>query len=154
MRSRLGAVLAVLVLTTGCGDKNSLSGSIQRIFSLEFDRVAILWQEPSLSIQYLDDVPEGTYKVVNLILDTENLTISDNSDVLDETFLDRVTLKRVTQTEAEFPVISGGLLHFDKYSTDHGKTVSGNFHIQFDNGLNLAGTFEAKVKHVSPDEVL
>lgn len=154
MRGRLGALLAVLVLGTACSDNNSLSGSIQRSFSLEFDRVEVLWQDPSLSIQYLDDVPEGTFKVVNLILDTQNLSISDNSDVLGDTFLERVTLKRVTETETEFPAILGGILHFDRYSTEEGETVSGNFHIEFENGLNLAGTFEGEVRLVSPDAEL
>jgi hypothetical protein len=154
MRSRLGAALAVLVLAAACGDKNSLSGSIQRMFSLEFDRVAILWHEPSLSIQYLDEVPDGAYKVVNLILDTEYLTIGNNSDVMGDTFRERVTLKRVTETETEFPEVTGGILHFDEYTTQRGQLMGGDFHIQFDNGLNLAGTFEARVKHVSPEEVL
>lgn len=143
--------LALLLLASACGSANELSGSIDATFALEFDRVEILRLDPALIIEFLDDRGgDVTHKVVKITIDLENLSLSNNSDIVGDVFDNRVKLERITETEQEWPPVSGGLIHFDAFDFEQGGHMKGNFHIQFENGLNLVGKFDGKLKRVSP----
>ncbi len=138
------------IVTVGCGQApNDLWGSIEASFPLDFDRTEILRQNADLIIQYLKKIPGGTQKVVKIVVETENLTIGNNSDLRDEIFATHVTLERIASTQSEFPPIEGGQLHFEKYHFEEGGRIDGDFTIVFDNGRNLLGTFDGNVKIIS-----
>jgi hypothetical protein len=143
-------VLTALLLS-GCGEEDvKLWGSIDETFSLAWDRHEIKKQGTSLLIEYVRELGDGTEeKPCKLVVETANLEIVPNSDLLAETFTDEiVTLYRVAGSGGEFPGIAGGTLHFDDYAFFQGGLISGNFTVLFENGRNLFGNFSAIVEEI------
>lgn len=137
-------VVSTAFLASCGGPPNSLEGSIEESFSLEFDRVEIRKQGLSLLIEYLRDAKATTSadKVCKIVLDTENLPLKDNSVVKGDTFLERVTISRVATTGGDFPDLRGGEIKFEKFEFKHGGHIDGEFSVVFVNGRTLHGTFD------------
>ncbi len=142
--------IIALVGLAACGKPdNDLWGSLDQSFSLEFDRVDIVKQGFDLRIEYLRDIGEGTEKVCKVVLETENMKISGDSDIEDEVFMQRVTVEREAADGIAYPEVTGGQLHFDSYSFKAGGTMDGDFTAVFKNGLNLFGNFKKRVREIS-----
>jgi hypothetical protein len=133
-----------------CGQApNDLWGSIDESFPLDFDRVEILKQNLALRIEYLKDVHGGTNKICKLTIDTDNIDISDGTELRDDVFDRHVTLERVSSTQSSWPPLDGGKLKFQDYNFEEDGHMDGEFTVVFDNGRNLSGTFDGKVKIIS-----
>jgi hypothetical protein len=149
---RLSAIGLVFAgLSIGCGGQNNeLWGSIDATLSLEFTKVDLIKQGVALRIEYIKELGEGEEVACKVVVDTANLQIVPNSDLKNEAFEKGiVTLDRTAA--GEFPPISSGLLHFDDYEFKRKGALSGGFTILFENGRNLFGDFEGKLKEIEAD---
>lgn len=146
-------VVLALSMVAGCyNPPNSLEGSIDQSFSLEFDSVKIRKQDKDLLIEYIKELAGGgTNKVCKLIINTEDMPLADDTNITGETFLDRVRIKRVANTGGDFPPASGGEVRFDSYDFQAGGYIGGEFDAVFDNGHSLLGKFEGSVQIVNED---
>jgi hypothetical protein len=101
---------ALVSLLVGCGGEgNSLRGSIDQSFSLEFDEVRIRKQGTDLLIEYLKNVGPTPAKVCKIIIQTENLTgLKSNSRIEGEQFIEYVSIQREAQTQGDFPALQSG----------------------------------------------
>lgn len=146
----LATVLSAGVLLAACGDGNSLEGSISESFSLEFDKVRIRKQNLALVVEYLHDIPGGTEKTCQVVLDTDGLNVGDNSTVKGSIFKERVQINRVG-SGGDFPPIQEGQIYFDTFRfKDKGK-VKGEFDAVLEGGRTLRGDFEGKVEEIVLD---
>ena len=150
MMVRVFCVL-MLVGLTACGEAaNDLWGSIDESFPLNFDRVDILKQNLALRIEYIKKIHGGEDKVCKVVVNTNNLNIKDNSELKGDAFADEiVTVERVAATGGDYPPITGGNLRFDVYEFKTGGKIDGDFTVNFQNGRNLFGNFDGKVKEIS-----
>lgn len=150
MKRLLLLVSFVVPALAACGQApNDLWGSIDESFPLEFDRVEILQQNLALRIEYLKEVHGGTNKICKLTVDTDNIDISKGTEMRNEVFARHVTLERVASTQSSWPPIDGGKLKFERYHFKEDGRMDGEFTVVFDNGRNLNGTFDSRVKIIS-----
>ncbi len=144
--------LALLVLTAlaACGGGNSLEGSIEESFALDFDRVRIRKQDQALLVEYLHDVAKGTEKVCQVVVDTSGLELGDDTTIEGSVFHNRVEVNRVA-SGGDFPEVEDGELHFDTYQFEDGGEMQGDFDVVFVGGRTLHGEFEGEVEEVNLD---
>jgi len=135
------ATCALLGLVSACGPGNSLGGSISQSYSLNFSTVLIEQQGTQLLIEYLENLSIGTDDVCKIVVDTSNLTIPPNSTMNDDTFLNRVTIQRVSNQGGDFPPVDRGQIHFDDFQFKAGGHISGNFQAVFHSGQDVNGDF-------------
>jgi len=148
---RTSWVLALALAPTACGDvqdiadgvpPNALWGSISESRSLEFDRVDIVIQSPLLRIEYIDEKQGGVDKVCKLIIDTAQASLQDGSELGSDDFDQWVILERLTVAGDDFPPVSDGRVHFDRYNLSASGRMVGDFWVMFDDGRNLLGRFD------------
>jgi hypothetical protein len=148
LRSSFGLVLLALA---ACGDDaNALWGSIDEVYSLDFDHVAVVEQAPSLVVEYIRDTSAGDELPCRLVVDGSAVALEDGSRIEDDIFTEIVTVTRVTADNREFPTEVGGYVEFRKYSLNVGSRVVGTFAVRFeaDNSGSriLNGNFDGKVE--------
>lgn len=80
-RLRRPGLLAGLGLLVGCGGPNSLSGSVEELFSLEVSRVEVLRNAEALQVSYYRNNGLDVDLVVRLSLATEGLDLRPGSKV-------------------------------------------------------------------------
>ena len=149
--------ISVLILTAfmaaGCGQApNDLWGSIDESFPLAFDQVEIRKQNLALIIEYIKELHGGIDKVTKIVVNTGDADIPKLKELEDEYFAnDTVTVERVAATGGDFPPVVSGEIKFDKYNFEEDGKIDGSFTVQFDNGRNLLGNFDGRVKLTSTE---
>ena len=149
MLTRCRTLLAAVLITTlaACGG-NSLAGSIDVVFDLEFDEVAIVKQNQALRVEYRRTV-DGLQEVpCKLVIDIGPNDLGPGATIDRTWFNDRVTIERVTYPGQRFPAVRyrGGELRIDSYDRNVGGTVSGAFDAFLNDGRTLYGTFIGAVE--------
>jgi len=148
---RLIAVLMAVGITA-CGAKNSLEGSIDESYSLEFDRVQIRRQNRDLLIEYLKDITGGTQKILKIVVETEDLQIDNGVSVSDDDFREFVFFDRVlSSTRDQFPPVANGEIKFNQWQFVQDGRIDGHFSVIFDTGRNMRGNFDALIDVVDTD---
>lgn len=139
-------------LATACSDKeNTLEGSISKDFSLEFDYVEINKLGCMVQIAYIKQGALGQTVPCMLLIDTDHATLGEDVWIEGNRFLDNVQVFRFDMTGSGFPAIDSGSLYFSDFGMDAGDRVRGEFEVDFDNGRDLNGTFENKLKDQNPN---
>ena len=151
--ARLSLSIVFLTALVACGGpENSLDGSIGESYDLSFDRVEIRKQGEDLIIEYIKkrEVAGGDDKNCKIVVQTENLPLGDDTSIQGDTFLERVTISRVSRTGGEFPEASSGKIEFKVFDFDDNGRIDGEFEAVLD-GRTLYGNFDAEVEEVPLD---
>ena len=140
----------VVLELSACGSApNDLWGSIDESFSLDFDRVDISKQNLDLIIAYIKVLNgDAGEKMCKVTVQTANLNIQSNSDIAEDVFMKRVTVQRVASVGGEFPLVTGGHMHFATYEFQNGGSMEGDFTVLFKTGRTLFGAFRGTVVEI------
>src|SRR5262245_45977397 len=105
--------LAFVTLAAACGEPdNTLSGSLSRDYSLEFDRVDITKHACVLTINYVRAWPalgpEAEFSTCLITLETDRLSLASGRRVAGSDFDKYVTVQRTGPSPRHFPEIAYG----------------------------------------------
>lgn len=139
------AALVMWVCLPACGEENTLTGSIDQLLSLDFEKVEISKDQSVLVVDYLKSKDGLEEIVARVTLETEGLKLKNGMSVRGDDFMSRVRLQRATRDNAQFPQIESGKLDLDEIEFKSGGNVRGEFNASFVDGKLLLGTFEGKI---------
>lgn len=146
------AMGALLLASAACSDdENKLSGSMSQVYDLGFDRVDLIRQGDSISVEYVRGDGPGAGKTAKLVVNLAGIAeVGGKSIDLTEVVggAPRGTLQRVQSVTTDYPIQRGTIV-FDQ-APDPGAEVSGHFNTTVSNpaGRTLNGEFSAKVTTV------
>lgn len=147
-RAKLGKALAALVLFCGalsaCGGANSLGGSMDTVFALDFTAVEITYRQKNLVVQYTD----GADVICQVVINTQAVALSANATVSGAPFVQTVSLYRAAASGGKFADVQNGTLVLGDYATTAGATVSGKFNATLTDGHTLIGAFDGSIKDI------
>lgn len=148
MRRLFGVALLPLVLMSAglsaCGDGNSLGGSMDTVFSLNFDAVEITYRQTSLVVQYTN----GADVVCQVVINTSATPLAANATISGAPFVQTVSLYRAAASGGSFADVQNGTLVLGDYATTAGGTLSGKFNATLTDGHTLIGAFDSTIKSV------
>ena len=150
-KTRLAAIF-VWLLTSCAPARNSLTGSLSEIFSLEFDAVEVLKLGCTLRVDYIRSEVFGEVSPCLLLVDNRRLALRDGATVDGDSFREAVQVLRVAPTGGELPEVESGSMSFDRFTFESGASVEGSFTVAFVDGHDLHGRFEQIL--VEPDPSL
>ncbi|SEK25305.1 hypothetical protein SAMN05444354_101105 [Stigmatella aurantiaca] len=138
----------------GCGGPNSLSGSVEELFSLEVSRVEVLRNAEALQVSYYRNAGQDVDLVVRLTLATEGLDLRPGKKVnLAGTTPSGMARTTVVHLSAGEPARLFGPVDKGDLSLDEGggigESTSGDFSLSFQRGdsygagRSLEGRFSA-----------
>lgn len=146
------AIGALLFAGVSCSeDTNKLSGSMSQVYDLGFDRVDLVRQGESISVEYVRGSGAGAGKTAKLVVNLAGLAqVAGVSIDLTEVVggSPRGTLQRVQSVTTDYPIQRGTIVF--EQAPDPGAEVSGHFNTTLANpaGRTLNGEFSAKVTTV------
>lgn len=144
------AVVVTLFLSGGCGDGNSISGSIDEAYPMLFDEVLLRKQAQALRIEYLRDIVGGIDKVLAIVVeDVTRAGVKKGVELVDQDFFTHVVIYRVASTGGDFPPVEEGSLRFKKFEFKAGGRVKAAMDVVFDNGRTLNADFDGLLQEVS-----
>ena len=139
----------IVSLASACGaGGNSLQGSVEG--TLSFDDVQAEWISGDLVIRYTAGAGQSRREPARLTvpgnLAKKNTDINMLGNVRVEHFVVNLSKDGQATQEAPFPALIRGKLRFDEVGAEPGRAVKGKFNAAFEEGKNLDGTFDAKIR--------
>jgi hypothetical protein len=134
---RVGLLASVALW--GCGESNSLSGSVEELFSLEVSRVEVLRNPEALQVSYYRNTGLDVDLVVRVTVATEGLDLRPGSKVRlagnTQSGVARTTVVHLAAGEPArvFAPVDKGDLELDE-GGDIGQPTKGDFSMSFQRG--------------------
>ena len=143
-------LLATSLVSLGCDEPNSLTGSITDSHDLGFDtvRLRLLTDQQAYELRYDKALAGGSQDIVaKVVFDVpaDGVTVDDTLDLLSLSG----QVERITAKNDPFPAVQRADLTFNTGGVDDNDTTSGAWGATFDNGKTINGTFEVSLEYAS-----